>query len=236
MLDTSDAIALGAAVVAVLALAVAVWSVFVARAANALSNESNKIAEGSNALSKESNDIAREALQHSARGVELAEASEQERVRQMQARAVMEAEISPLMHSVQASEALFRPLVRVRNVGTRDSGRVIVRVYMPAGRDLMAWDDEHARADRQRPIVDPDVMFHDVGTGAETQTQYIDRTIENITPTMPVEFRVILPVPIPQPAQGRYRIPVRVVVRADNATEPFQWTDYVQTEYGPPQP
>jgi hypothetical protein len=202
--------------------------------ANKLSRESNTIAEGSNALSRESNDIAREALQHSARGVELAEASEQERARQTQARAVMEADISPLIHTVQASESLFRPLVRVRNVGQRDSGRVIVRVYMPAGRDLMAWDDEHTKPDRTRPIEDPDVKFHDLASGASTEAQYIDRTVDNVTPTMPVEFRVILPVPIPQAGQTSYRIPVHVVVRADQADDTFEWTDYVQTTYGPP--
>lgn len=219
-IDASDGIALGASVVAVVALGVAVWSVLVARSANKLSEDSNE--------------VARNALRHTERQTELAETAEQERVTQAHARAVVEADISPLTHTVQATEALFRPLVRVRNVGNRDSGKAIIRVYMPTGRDLMAWDDEHTRGDRKRPITDPDVQFHDITTGVDLPAQYIDRVVDNITPTMPVEFRVILPVPIPQPGQGRYRTPVRVVVRADHADRPCEWTDYVQTEYGPP--
>lgn len=219
-LHTSDGIALGAGVVAVLSLFAAVWSVVVSRGANKLSGDAN--------------DLARRALRHTERQTELAEATEEERARRASARAVMEADISPLILTVQATEALFRPLVRVRNTGDRDSGRVIVRVYMPSGRDLMAWEDSQARHDRERPIVDPDVKFYDVVTGAELQTQYIERVVQNVTPSMPVEFRVVVPVPIPQPGQGRHRTPIRVVVRADHADGPFEWTDYVQTEYGPP--
>jgi hypothetical protein len=218
-LGTSDSFALAAGIVAVFALIVATWSVVVARKAN-------KISEGSN-------DIARDALSQTERQTALSEAAEQERLRLASARAVMKAEISPLIYTVQATDALFRPTVRVRNVGDRDSGRVIVRVYMPAGQDLMTWDDEQTRPDRTRPIHDPDKTFHEP-SGREIRTQYIDRALENITPTMPAEFRVILPVPVPQPGQGVYRTPVRVVVRADHADELCVWTNYIQTEYGPP--
>jgi hypothetical protein len=217
---TSDGIALGAGVVALLSFGAAIWSVVVAR--------------GANKLSEESNELARQAVSHTARQTDLAEAAERERQRQAGARAVMKSDIAPLHHTVQASTALFRPLVRVRNEGERDSGRAVVRVYMQAGNDLMAWDDEHTRADRTRPINDPSVKFYDQASGAEIQTQYIQRIVDNVTPTMPVEFRVILPVPIPREGQGVYRLPVRVIVRADHADQPFEWTDYVQTEYGPP--
>jgi hypothetical protein len=203
----------------VLSFGAAVWSVIVAR--------------GANTISEESNALARKALGHTARQTELAESAEQERRRQEQARAVMEADISPLHLTVQASQALFRPLVRVRNKGDRDSGRAVVRVYMSAGQMLMAWEDEHHRGDRTRPIVDPDEAFFDSG-GSPIQAQYIERIVENVTPTMPVEFRIILPVGIPPEGQGVYRLPVRVRVRADHADEQFEWTDYVQTEYGPP--
>jgi hypothetical protein len=233
-LATSDAIALGAGIVAVLALGVAVWSVFVARGANKLSAKANTLSEGANGIARESNDIAKEALQHSARGVELAEAKEAERQRQQNTRAVMEAEVSPLFCTVQATTALFRPLVHVRNTGERDSGPTIVRVYMQAGADLMSWDDEHTRHDRTRPVPDPAVKFYDPVTQAEMATQYLERRIDNITPTMPVGFRVILPLDIPGAGEGAVRRPVRVTVRAANADKPYEWIGYVQTEYGPP--
>jgi len=219
-LDISDGIALGAGIVAMLSLIAAVLSVRVSRRANT--------------LSKESNVIAREALDHTARQTALAESAETERVRQQQARAKVRAELSPLFVTAQASLMNFRPVVRVSNVGERDSGSAIVRVYMSPGqsRDLMAWDDEHNKTDRARPIADPEVKFYD-SKGAELPAQYLERVVENITPTMPVEFRVILPVAIPPEGQGRYRLPVRVTVRAAYANEPFEWTDYVQTEYGP---
>jgi hypothetical protein len=234
-LGTSDAIALGAAIVALIAVAVAVWSAGEARKANKLSQESNTIAEGSNAISKESNEIAREALKHSARGVELAEASEQERIRQAQARAVMQAEFvpSPLVFVSDGSFGNFRPLVRVRNVGDQDSGRTTIRLYMVAGQDMMAWDDEQTRHDRVRPRIDPDVTFCHPTTQAPLPTQFIERTVENVTPRMPVELRVVIPMAIPAPsATGRNVLPVRIVVRADNADEPVEWTENMQTEFG----
>ena len=58
-ISTSDAIALGAGFVAVLAFVVAVWSVLVAR--------------GANRLSEDSNDVARRALHQTQRQTELAE-------------------------------------------------------------------------------------------------------------------------------------------------------------------
>jgi hypothetical protein len=234
-LDTSDGIALGAGIVALIALGVAVWSAVEARNANTLSEQSNTIAEGSNTLSKKSNEIAQEALQHSARGVELAESVEAERQRQAAARAVMQADMSPLIYVSEGSAGNFRPLVRIRNVGDRDSGSTTVRVYMVGGQDMMAWDDEQTRHDRARPLNDPDVTFQHPATQAALPAQYIERTVENVTTTMPVEMRVVIPMSIPGPGQGRNRLPVRVVVRAENADEPSVWNDYMQTEYGPPQ-
>jgi hypothetical protein len=228
-LHASDVIALGAGVVAALSFFVAMWSVTVARGANTIS-------EGSNALAQESNDIARAALQHNARGVELAESVEADRKRQEQARAEMQADLSPLFASSQTSMMYFRPLVRVWNVGTRDSGRTVVRVYMRVGEsaDLMAWDDEHTRNDRTRPIVEPDAKFYDPRNGTELPAQYLERVVDNVTPTMPVELRVMLPVSIPPEGHGRSRLPVRVTVRAEKAEAPFEWTDYLNVEYGPP--
>ena len=49
---------------------------------------------------------------------------------------------------------------------------------------------------------------------------------------MPVEVRIVIPMDIPNPGNGSNRLPVRVVVRADDADEPFEWTDYMQTTYG----
>jgi hypothetical protein len=234
-LDTSEGIALGAGILAVLSFLVAVWSVTVARKANSLSEKANKVAEGSNALSTESNEIARQALGHTARGIDLAESVEVERQRQDRASAKIEANLSPLFLTVQASTANFRAAVRLTNVSERESGRTVVRVYMSPYQsgDLMAFDDEHTRQDRVRPIVDPEVKFHDP-SGAELPAQYLQRTIDNISTTMPEEFRVILPVPIPAPGQGRYRLPVRITARAEHANEVCEWTDYVQTEYGAP--
>jgi hypothetical protein len=231
-LDTSDGIALGAGIVAALALGVAVSSVFVARRANKLSKESNTIAGGSKALSKESNEIAREAVSHRARGVELAESAEVERQRRASARAVMRAEMVPLMFVADGNSGTFRPLVRVRNVGRSGQRANEVRVYMVAGHDLMSWDDEWTRHDRVRPVTDPDVTFHHPVTQADLPAQFIERTFENITTTMPVEVRVVVPMDIPGPGQARNHLPLRIVVRADNADEPFVWTDYMQTEYG----
>jgi hypothetical protein len=83
-------------------------------------------------------------------------------------------------------------------------------------------------------MIDPDVAFHDLSSGVRLPTQYLERVVDNITTTMPVEFRILMPVPILPPGQGRYRFPVRVTVRASNADAPFEWTAYVQSEYGPP--
>jgi hypothetical protein len=226
-LDASDAIALGAGIVSLISLAFAGWSVGVARKAN-------KISEGSNDLAKESNDIAREALQHSGRSLELAEAVEADRQRHVQARAVMRAEVTPLFQTTQATMMNSRPKVVIRNVGDRDSGPTVVRVYMRAGSDLMAWEDEHHSPDRVRPIRDPEVVFTDISTGATFPTQYLERKLDNITPSMPVEMRFVMPIAIPRPEEGTRREPVRVVVRAANADEPFEWTDYVNVSYGPP--
>lgn len=67
-----------------------------------------------------------------------------------------------------------------------------------------------------------------------SQAQYLERTIDNVTTTMPVQLRVILPVSLPRAGEGRRKIPLRVRVRAAHAEEPFVWTDYLQAEYGPP--
>jgi len=168
-LDTSDTIALGAGIVAALAFGVAVWSVLVARGANKLSGESNE--------------VARRALAHTERQTELAERVEQERARLASARAVMEADMSPLLYMSEGSSGNFRPLLRIRNVGDRDSGRTTVRVYMVAGQDMMAWDDEQTRHDRTRPITDPDLTLHHPATQAPLPVQYIERVIDNVTTT-----------------------------------------------------
>jgi hypothetical protein len=213
--------------VAVLSLVVAGRSLSVARGAN-------KISKAANDISDESNNIAREALQHSGRSLQLAEAVETDRQRQAQARAVMEAEVTPLFQTTQASMMTSRPKVVVRNVGDRDSGPTVVRVYMRAGNDLMAWDDEHNSPDRVRPIRDPEVDFTDISTGATFPAQYLERRLDNITPSMPVEMRFVMPIAIPRPEEGTRREPVRVVIRAAHADEPFEWTNYVNVSYGPP--
>jgi hypothetical protein len=133
-IDLSEGMALGAGIVAVFSLLAAVGSVVVARRANRLSAASNAVAQ-------ESNEIAREALRHGARGIELAETAETERLRKENARAKIAADLSPLFVSEHASTVYFRPRVRVSNIGERDSGLTIVRVYMatPAhSGDLMA--------------------------------------------------------------------------------------------------
>jgi hypothetical protein len=215
--------------VAIFSLLAAVWSVVVARGANRLSAASNVVAE-------KSNEIAREALRHSARGIELAETAEAERLRKEHARAKIAADLSPLFVSEQATTVCFRPRVRVSNVGERDSGLAIVRVYMATlgqSGDLMAWDDESGKPDRTRPMIDPEVVLRDLSSGKRLATQYLERVVDNITTTMPVEFRVLMPVPILPPGQGHYRFPVRVTVRAANADTPFEWTADIQSEYGP---
>ncbi len=141
---------------------------------------------------------------------------------------------SPLVYRATGSHGNFRPLVCIRNVGERDSGRATVRVYMVAGQDMMAWDDEQTRADRTRPLVDPDVPFSHPVTQAALPAQYIERVIENVTRTMPVELRVVIPMAVPSPAEGRHTLPVRVVVRADHADAPCEWTANMSVEHGSP--
>lgn len=221
-LSTSDSIALGAGIVAVIALGVAVWAVLVAR--------------GANDLSEESNDLAREALDHSARQTALAESADVDRQREKAARAAMTAELSPLFVKSNATAMYLRGTVKVVNSGDRDSGRVAVRVYMGVyqSADLMAWEDQHHDHDRVRPVQGGEFQFTDVTTGAPIQTQFLDRTLDNVSPTMPEELRIVLPFPLPPAGDAPYRLPVKIVVKAARADEAFERTDYVTVEHGPP--
>lgn len=217
-METTDWIALGAGIVAMIALGVSVWSVFVSRRANTLSEDSNTVAMA--------------ALAHTERQTALAEGAERERERQAKARAVMEVEAAPLKFIAEGSDGNFGVVVTIKNTGDRDSGRTSVRVYMVLGSNLMAWEDEWTKHNRVRPLPDPAQTFYHPTTQGALGAQYIERIIDNITPTNPAQHKLFIPMAIPAPGAGVSRLPLRIILRADHADEPCVWNDYIQTEYG----
>jgi hypothetical protein len=237
-LNTSDAIAIAAAVVALVSAIAAVRANRIAGAANALAAGANELSASANSISGESNTIARAANEISeqardlvARSVELEEAAHAERDRDRTARALLTAHVDPTELTLTGSHANLPLMLTIENVGNRDAGATQIELHVPnhVNSMMFAWEDEQLSRERtrSRPIRDETLIDDE---GREFGAIALDRQVTNVTSAMPARLGFVMPIQLPQ---KRQTYPIRVIARAEDAAEPLRTDLTVTVIQGP---
>ena len=189
----------------------------VAEGASTRADEATEVARAANRLSEDANTSALESRDIAMRGIGRDETAHAEPRAGPAARATLAARVDPPEVRSAGTTADFPLTLVITNYGDRDSGHARVQVHAAyVDGSLFAWEEDRHRRDRPRARVSSARLTDN--HGYDVPAFFLERDVENITPTLPAQLLLVFPIHVPREPLF---VPLRVIVDAEHVDDQF---------------